>query len=46
MKGIELKDKDREEEEMGGEMREEVAKKVMDKFCATLQHRSEAMRKD
>ena len=27
-------------------MREEVTKSVRDEFCVTLQHRSEAMRKD
>ena len=27
-------------------IREEVAKSVRDEFCATLKHRSEAMRKD
>ena len=46
MTGIERKYKDREKEKISRAMREEVAKSVRDKFCATLQHRSEAMRKD
>ena len=46
MTGIECEDKDREEQKMRRAMKEEVAKIVRDKFYATLQHRSEAMRKD
>ena len=46
MTGIDCEDKYREEEKMRRAMREEVAKSVRDEFCATLQHRSEAMRKD
>ena len=46
MMGIERKDKDREEEKMRRATREEVAKSVREKFWITLQHRSEAMRKD
>ena len=46
MTGIDCKDKDRDEEKMRRDMIEEVAKIVRDEFCATLQHRSEAMRKD
>ena len=45
MTGIECTNKDREEEKMRKDMREEVAKTVRDEFCTTLQHRSEAMRK-
>ena len=44
--GIECKDKEREEDNMRRAMREEVAKSIRDEFCATLQHRSEATRKD
>ena len=46
MTGIDSKDKDREEEKMRSSMREEVEKSARDEFCATLQHRSEATRKD
>ena len=45
MTGIEHKYKDREEEKMRRAIREEIAKIVRDELCATLQHRSEAMRK-
>ena len=46
MTGIEVKDKDREEDKARRAMREEVEKSVRDEFCSTLQHRPEAMRKD
>ena len=44
--GIEHEYKEREEEKMRRARRKEVAKSVQDEFCATLEHRSEAMRKD
>ena len=46
IKGIECEDKYREEENMRRAMGEEIVKSVRDEFCATLQHRSETMRKD
>ena len=46
MTGIECKDKDREEENRRRAMREEVAKIFRKELFSTLQHRSEAMRKD
>ena len=46
MTGIDCKDKYREEENTRRDMGEEMAKSVRDEFCATLQHSSEAMRKD
>ena len=46
MTGIESEDKEREEEKMRRAMREEVVKSIRDELCATLQHRSEDMRKD
>ena len=46
MTGIERKDKDWEEDKIKRAMREEITKCVRDKLCTTLQHRSEAIRKD
>ena len=46
MTGIEHKDKDWEEDKIKRAMREEITKSVRDKLCTTLQHRSEAIRKD
>ena len=46
MTGIERGYKEREEEKMMSATRDEVTKSVRDELFSTIQHRSEAMRKD
>ena len=46
MTGIECKNKDREAKELMRATREEVTKSTRDELCSTLQHMSEATRKD